>query len=110
MQVALFRIALGPDTRRLLCNEDVPTQKDAEGNTVSMGDQKVKTLQLMMKNAVMGETNDTYEVLFQKTTKFTHEYPHQKADVGDKAKGAKRQCLFCGRWHQFTPGKCPAQG
>ena len=60
-QVAHFRIALDPEARRLLRNQDVPTEKDARGNLVKMDATKVNTLMKMMTKAVMGETNDSYE-------------------------------------------------
>ena len=56
-KVAIFRIALGPEARRLVRNQDVPTERDAEkgrheGQHSNEDDAK----------AAMGETSDTYEL------------------------------------------------
>jgi len=61
-QVALFRIALGQDARKLLRNQPVPTVTDSKGKTTTLSDKKVTTLLKMMETAVLGETNDTYEL------------------------------------------------
>ena len=57
MQCSLFRIALGADGKKLLRNQPVPTTPDG----ARMDPEKLDTLILMVKTAVLGEVNDTYE-------------------------------------------------
>ena len=57
VQCSLFRIALGADGKKLLRNQPVPTRSD--GTPMDRG--KLTTLMQMMKTAIMGEVNDTYE-------------------------------------------------
>ena len=57
MQCSLFRIALGADGRKLLRNQPVPTTPDG----ARMDPEKLDMLILMVKTAVLGEVNDTYE-------------------------------------------------
>ena len=55
MQCSLFRIALGADGKKLLRNQPVPTTPDG----ARMDPEKLDTLILMVKTAVLGEVNDT---------------------------------------------------
>ena len=57
MQLALFRVALGPEAKRLLRHQPAPI--DADGTP--MDTQPVSTLIWIMEVAVVGEVNDTYE-------------------------------------------------
>ena len=57
MQCSLFRIALGADNKRLLRNQPVQTTPDEAW----MDPEKLDTLILMVKPAVLGEVNGTYE-------------------------------------------------
>ena len=47
---------------------------------------------------------------FRKSPKSANEPPRHHTGNGDETKAAKRRCKFCGRWHQFSPGTCPARG
>lgn len=64
MQVALFRTALGAEGKALLRNQPVPTDPDTNA---PMDATKLKTLIAMMKNAVIGEVNETYETYIFRT-------------------------------------------
>ena len=57
MQCSLFRIALGADGKKLLRNQPVPTTPGG----ARMDPEKLDTLILMVKTAVLGEVSDTYE-------------------------------------------------
>ena len=60
-QVALFRIALGTEAKRLLRNQPTPKVKDDDGNLVELDHEKVDTLIEMVGAAVNDEVKDTYE-------------------------------------------------
>ena len=57
IQLAFFRVALGPEGKKILRNQPVPLQHD--GTTMDLN--KVATLLAVMQAAVVGEVNDTYE-------------------------------------------------
>ena len=58
VQCALFRMALGTDGKKLLRNQPIPKKPSGE----SMDATKVPTLMEMLRRAVMGEVNETYEL------------------------------------------------
>ena len=60
-QVALFRIALGTEGKRLLRNQPVSQSRNGDGDLVNDNLERTGTLMKMMDSAVNGEINDTYE-------------------------------------------------
>lgn len=61
MQLALFRMALGPDGKKILRHQPTPVTTDRTGQETPMDSNKVETLIKMMEIAVNGEINDTFE-------------------------------------------------
>ena len=87
-QVALFRIALGPEANKLLRNQPAPTTTDSKGRTKSLDTNKVSTLLQMMEKAILGETNDTYELhmFFQRKQKDTESFDQYLTELKEKIK------------------------
>ena len=93
-QVALFRIALGSEAKKLLRNQPVPNQP---GKKTPMDTTKVTTLLQMMETAVMGETNDTYELhmFFQRSQKDSETFDQYLTELKEKVK----YCDICECMH-----------
>ena len=85
-QVALFRIALGPEAKKLLRNQPAPTTTDSKGRTTTLDMNKVSTLLQMMEKAILGETNDTYELhmFFQRKQKDTERFDQYLTELKEK--------------------------
>ena len=87
-QVALFRIALGSEAKKLLRNQPAPTTTDSKGRATSLDTNKVSTLLQMMEKAILGETNDTYELcmFFQRKQKDTESFDQYLTELKEKIK------------------------
>ncbi len=61
MQLALLRMALGPEGRKLLRHQPTPMFRDEHGDEKLMDENHLETIIKMMEIAVNGEVNDTFE-------------------------------------------------
>ena len=87
-QVALLRIALGPEARKRLRNQLAPMTTDAKGKKIAMDTSKASTLLQMKENAVLGQTNDTYELhmFFQRKQKDSETFDQYLNELKEKIK------------------------